>query len=146
LIFSGETYGQVTLTNDIVDMQAFPSALDVWFQGGGNVTISSITAPSAGTSTMNITNCPISAVSVGSTIVLASYGTNRMTVTGKGSCASGIGSYTVTNTNPGSFSGTGHGDTGNCTNPTIFGNNTDPSGSLNSTQMNEWGNSVVPQC
>jgi hypothetical protein len=85
-------------------------------------------------------------VSIGSTIALAAYGTGRMGVTAIGACSSGVGTYTVTNPNTGSFSGTGHGDTGSCANPTIFGGNLDPSGSLSPTQMNQWGGILIPGC
>jgi hypothetical protein len=140
LIFSGPTYGQVTLTNNIIDMQA------VWSQGGSNVTATSITAPSGGSSTMTISNNPVPTLAIGTSIALAAYGANRMVITAFGTGSGGAGIYAVSNTNTGSFSGTGHGDTGVCTNPTIFSGNLGPSGKVSPTIMNEWGSVLVPGC
>lgn len=152
LIFNGPTYAQVAITNNILDEQTF-SIPRAWTQGGSNVTISAITAPVSGSSTMTISAVPAPpAMTIGQGMFLAAYGTQRMVITAQltstaiGGALGAAGTYTVSNTNTGAFSGTGHGDTGSCTNPAIFGGNIDPSGSLSPTQMNQWGSVLVPGC
>lgn len=76
----------------------------------GTMTVTSITAPSSGASTLTVTGSPTIGLIPGYTISMSSgYGTNAMTIssqlTATGNILGGAGTYRVTNTNTGSFSG-----------------------------------------
>jgi hypothetical protein len=73
--------------------------------GAGTITVSSVTAPSAGLSTITITNSPQSLITIGTQITLAAYGANPMIVTQFGTGNGAAGNYIVSNTNTGSFTG-----------------------------------------
>jgi hypothetical protein len=73
--------------------------------GAGTITVSAVTAPSAGLSTITITNSPQSVITLGTQITLAAYGANPMVVTQFGTGFGISGTYIVSNTNTGSFTG-----------------------------------------
>lgn len=71
-----------------------------------SVTVTSLTAPSGGFSTMNVSPAPAKLLYVGEQIFLAGHNASPVYITSIGSTGGGAGAYTVSNVNPGSGSGT----------------------------------------
>lgn len=76
----------------------------------GTMTVTSITAPIGGASTVTVTGSPTIGLIPSYTITMSSgYGTNAMTIlkqlTATGNIFGGAGTYSVSNTNTGSFTG-----------------------------------------
>jgi hypothetical protein len=73
----------------------------------GTATVSSITAPSGGLSTMTVTGTPTVALEVGGSFTLPAYGANTMTIKSITTGIGAAGTYVINNTNTGSYTGPG---------------------------------------